>query len=176
MKTNMNRLILTTLPFIVTSCCLFNNFQQPNINETQIKLDIEDSIVTGQNSLTKLKINLLNNSNSTIAILNINNFEMGWYAIVFYKDSIRYDNQILFEQRIPTKDDYLEVEPQSEINLTFDFDISNYASEEFMFRGRNIDYGDYKLEILYEDKFLIHCNAISSPIQSNKINFTYNKN
>lgn len=62
------------------------------------------------------------------------------------------------------------------MSFTFDFDVSNYASEKMMFRGKNINYGHYSIELVYEDEFVKCCNAVSSSIYSNKINLVYNKN
>jgi len=168
------KLISLLIFFSINSCCTFYNFQQPQSKEIHIKLEIVDSIVTEQEPNAILKVYLMNNSNTTISILS--NFHRDWHPIVLFKDSIRYDLQSFIDFVVPSCSNYIEIEPSKEISFIFDFDISEYASKEMMFRGKNINYGNYKIELVYEDNFVKCCNAISGSIYSNKINLVYNKN
>ncbi|MCC7093429.1 MAG: hypothetical protein IT277_04490 [Ignavibacteriaceae bacterium] len=167
-------LIIISFSFLISSCCTFSNFQQPQAKEVTVRLEIIDSIVTTQEPIAKLKVYLMNNSNTTISILA--NLYRDWHPIVLYGDSIRYDLQSFIEFVVPSCSDYIEIGPSKEISFTFDFDISDYASEKMMFRGKNIDYGNYSIELLYKDEFVKCCNAVSAPIYSNEVNLIYNKN
>ncbi|MBK9099039.1 MAG: hypothetical protein IPM14_13135 [bacterium] len=167
-------LIIISFSFLISSCCTFSNFQQPQEKEVSVRLDIIDSVVTTQEPIAKLKVYLMNNSKTTISILS--NFHRDWNPIVLFEDSVRYDLQMFIDFVVPSCSDYIEIDPSKEISFIFDFDISDYASEKMMFRGKNINYGNYKIELVYEDKFLKCCNAISGSIYSNKINLVYNKN
>lgn len=167
-------LIIIALSFLISSCCTFSNFQQPQGKEVSVRLEIIDSVLTTQEPIAKLKVYLMNNSNTTISILS--NLYRDWYPIVLFGDSIRYDIQGFIDFVVPSCSDYIEIDPSKEMSFTFDFDISNYASEKMMFRGKNINYGNYNIELVYEDKFLKCCNAVSSSINSNKINLVYYKN
>jgi len=167
-------LIIISFSFLISSCCTFTNFQQPQAKEVPVRLEIIDSVVTMQEPIAKLKIYLMNKSDKTISILS--NFHRDWHPIVLFEDSIRYDLQIFIDFVVPSCSDYIEINPSKEISFTFEFDISNYASEKMMFRGKNINFGNYNIELVYEDKFLKCCNAVSGSIYSNEINLVYNKN
>ena len=166
-------LIIISFSFLISSCCTFSNFQQPQDKEASVRLEIIDSIVTEKEPIAKLKVYLMNNSNSTISVLSI--FQRDWNPVILFKDSLRYDYQMFIDFVIPSCSEYTEIEPFGEISISFELNISEYASEEFMFGGKNIEFGDYKIELVYEDKFLKCCNAISLPMYSNEVNLIYNK-
>ncbi|MGE5811725.1 MAG: hypothetical protein ACM339_09500 [Ignavibacteria bacterium] len=150
--------------------------KKPNINEIPIELGLIDSIATKEEPNIKLSIELTNKSNDKIAILPAAKIGMIWHAYVLLNDSIPYYHQSFdMAESEPSKVDYLVIEPLSKISLSFDLNISEYAKKELMFHGKNIDYGIYKIEIVYRDIFLKHFNAISG-IHSNKVSLFYKNN
>lgn len=84
-------LIIISFSFLISSCCTFSNFHQPQPQEVSVRLEIIDSVVTTQEPITKLKVYLMNSSNTTISILS--NFYRDWHPTVLFEDSIRYDLQ-----------------------------------------------------------------------------------
>jgi len=141
-----------------------------NLSANTTKISQSEKTVT-------LLINIKNTSTDCCYILNFPEFstyEHTVFQLIIEKNKqrkISADN-LLDKKRIPKANDYKKLLPGESLTFKYKLDFSLLADEIKKLGQTNVDFGIYKIKILFTDKLLIKKQAINL-LESNIIEIEY---
>lgn len=145
--------------------------------------DVKMNITNSKNTITQtekvlpLVVEITNTSGNDIAILNFADFatdNLSVFQLVIEKNGKKKISPagLLEKRRKLQANDYKILKSGETLSFKYDLDMSLLVDDEKHLGQKNNDYGTYKIQIVFNDRFLIKKHAVSH-LESNAIEVVY---
>jgi hypothetical protein len=171
-----NQFIKYILLFVLCGCSF--NKSLSTISENLV-LDISTSTNTVKlnNPVLKLQVKIKNTSDKNVFVLDRNdlgNTSLFTYQIAIYNNNkLFYIQESLIKRKIPNKHDYIKIIAGDSVSKQFEIDFSKLYSKASEILNSNKKYGNYSIQIIYNDSYNKHHNS-ALQLASNIIDVNYN--
>lgn len=145
--------------------------------------DVKMNITTSKKTITQtekilpLVVEITNTSGNEIYVLNFADFatdSLSVFQLVIEKNGKKKisPSGLLKKRRKPQASDYKKLKSGETLSFKFDLDMSLLVDDEKHLGQKNNDFGTYKIQVFFNDRFLIKKKAVSLLV-SNTIEAAY---
>ena len=145
--------------------------------------DVKMNITTSKKTITQTKkilplvVEITNTSGNVIYVLNFADFAtdcLSVFQLVIEKNGQKKISPVglLKKMRKPQARDYKKLKSGETLSFKYDLDMSLLVDDEKQLGQKNNDFGMYKIQVIFNDHFLIKKKTVSR-LESNTIEATY---
>lgn len=164
---------------LLTSCTdkVLKKIEDENL--VRMSLSCNDCRISKSSPIAYLNINIKNNSKYCLPILKLRDFSTyndSYYRVIIENErsSVLYMDCYTLKRRLPRRSDYCILSSDGEINFNFKINFSQLAHSNEQISTGNLDFGRYKVHVLFHDDILLLHNSIPN-LKSNIIEIDYNQ-
>jgi hypothetical protein len=146
-------------------------------SDVKMNINASKNTITQSEKTLPLVVEITNTSDNDIFVLNFADFatdSLSVFQLIIEKNGKKKISPagLLKKIRKPQARDYKKLKSGETLSFKYDLDMSLLVDDEKHLGQKNNDFGTYKIQVVFHDRFLIKKKTVSC-LESNTIEATY---